>query len=236
MKFGITVFTFLCSAAVLAQSSARATVADAQVFMKKAESRMAALAVKVNRANWVHDNFITDDTQALAADANDELTAVTTELVEEGRRYEGLKRPEELARKFMLLKLALTAPAPKDPKLRRETSDIAVSLASDYGKAKYCRKPDDCLDITAIERIMQTSANPEELKELWVGWHNIGAPMRKLIAGLWNSRTRVRAKSDSKTRARCGARITTCRRTSSAAKMSGSGSRCGRCILRCTRS
>ena len=58
-------------------------------------------------------------------------------------------------------------------------TQIAASLEADYGKGKYCRKPDDCLDITAIERIMGESRDPNELKDLWVGWHKVGAPMRK---------------------------------------------------------
>src|SRR5271170_8211805 len=57
-------------------------------------------------------------------------------------------------------------------------TQIAASLEGDDGKGKYCRKPDDCLDITAIERIMGESQDPNELKDLWVGWHKVGAPMR----------------------------------------------------------
>ena len=150
--------------------------------MNKAEARLADLNVKVNQATWVHDNFITEDTEALAADANDENTAATTELVEGAKRFESLKMPPELERKFKLLKLSLTAPAPKDPKLRRELTQIAASLESDYGKGKYCRKPDDCLDITAIERMMGASRDPNELKDLWIGWHKVGAPMRQRYA------------------------------------------------------
>src|SRR5581483_10380276 len=123
-------------------------VADAEAFMKKAEAQLAELSVKVNQANWVHDNFITDDTEALAADANDEITAVTTDLVEQAKRFDGLKLPPELARKFLLLKLSLTAPGPKDPALRREMSQIGASLESDYGKGKYCDSSGKCVDIT----------------------------------------------------------------------------------------
>ena len=83
--------------------------------MKKAEARLAGLSVKVNQANWVHANFITDDTEALAAAVNEENTAVTAELVEQAKRFDGLKMPADLSRKFLLLKLLLTAPAPHDP-------------------------------------------------------------------------------------------------------------------------
>jgi peptidyl-dipeptidase A len=155
------------------------TVAEAQEFMNKAEAQLADLAVKVNRAAWVQENFITDDTQAIAADAIDQVTAVTTELVEQAKRFDGLALSPDLARKFMLLKLGLTAPAPKDPALRREMTSIGVSLDADYGKGKYCRKNGECLDITAIEKLMSTSRNPAELKEVWAGWHAIAPPMRQ---------------------------------------------------------
>jgi peptidyl-dipeptidase A len=155
------------------------TAADAQEFMNRAETQLSDLSVKVQRASWVQENFITDDTQAIAADAIDEITAVTTQLVEQAKRFDGLTLSPELARKFMLLKLGLTAPAPKDPALRREMTEIGVSLDADYGKGKYCRKNGECLDITAIEKLMSTSRDPEALKEVWTGWHAIAPPMRQ---------------------------------------------------------
>ena len=162
--------------------NAAPTAAEAQEFMKKAETQLADLTNKVQRASWVQENFITDDTQAMAADAIDTITAATTQLVEEAKRFEGVSLPPDLARKFMLLKLGLTAPAPKDPTLRREMTDIGVSLDADYGKGKYCRKNGECLDITAIEKLMSSSRNPEELKEVWTGWHAIAPPMRPRYA------------------------------------------------------
>ena len=164
---------------LIAQPQTQPTVAEAQAFMDKTE---AELAVKVNRATWVQENFITDDTQAIAADAIDQVTAVTTDRVEQAKRFDGLTLPPDLARKFMLLRLSLTAPAPKDPKLRREMTGIGVSLDADYGKGKYCPKPDQCLDITAIEERIAHSTNPEELKDLWLGWHKVGVPMRERYA------------------------------------------------------
>jgi len=170
---------FLFLAMNVYAENAAPTVAEAQEFMNKAEVKLADLSVKVNRASWVQENFITDDTEAMAADAIDENTAVTTELVEQAKRFDGLALSPELARKFMLLKLSLTAPAPKDAALRREMTDIGVSLDGDYGKGKYCRKNGECLDITAIEKLMSSSRDPEELKEVWAGWHAIAPPMRQ---------------------------------------------------------
>jgi peptidyl-dipeptidase A len=176
------VFLFLAMnfpATTVQAQNAAPTAAEAQEFMNKAEAQLADLSVKAQRASWVQENFITDDTQAMEADALDENTAVTTELVEQARRFDGLALPPELARKFMLLKLSLTAPAPKDAALRREMTGIGVSLDGDYGKGKYCRKTGECLDITAIEKLMSASRDPETLKEVWTGWHAIAPPMRQ---------------------------------------------------------
>jgi peptidyl-dipeptidase A len=177
----LAIFVFIMSAFAWAQSGTP-TVAEAEQFMNKAEAQLAELSVKGNQANWVHDNFITDDTEALAADVNDEITAVTTDLVEQAKRFQGLSLPPELARKFLLLRLSLVAPGPKDPELRKQMSQIAASLESDYGKGKFCESDGKCVDITAIEKIMGQSRDPEELKKVWVGWHAVGAPMRKRYA------------------------------------------------------
>jgi peptidyl-dipeptidase A len=176
---------FLCFTGLMfaeAKPSPSPTIVEAEEFMKRAEARLGELNVKVNQANWVHDNFITDDTEALAAATNDENTAVTTELVEQAKRFDGLKMPADLARKFLLLKTSLTAPGPKDPAQRKEMTEIAASLESEYGKGKYCDASGKCLDITAIEKIMGESRDPSQLKDLWVGWHSIGTPMRKRYA------------------------------------------------------
>jgi peptidyl-dipeptidase A len=178
MKFRVLSFLISFLLMIQAQAASQPTVAEAQQFMQQAQARLNEIEVKAARASWVQENFITDDTEALSADAQDQLTAATTELIEQSKRFDGLSLPPELARKFMLLRLSLTAPAPKDPALRKEMTQIAASLDADYGKGKYCRKPDDCLDITAIERIMGESRDPNELKDLWVGWHKVGAPMR----------------------------------------------------------
>jgi peptidyl-dipeptidase A len=182
MKHALVFLLLFLSIALQAQTKSKPTVAEAEQFMKQAETRLNELSLKGNQATWVQSNFITEDTEAIAADAIDEATAATTELAEQAKRFDGLNMPPDLARKFMLLRLLLTAPAPKDPALRREMTQIGTSLEGDYGRGKYCRKPDDCLDITAIEKIMSESRDPNELKDLWVGWHAIAPPMRQRYA------------------------------------------------------
>ncbi|MGA7382389.1 MAG: M2 family metallopeptidase [Terriglobales bacterium] len=182
MKFRCLLLLLCFSVGMEAQSASKPTVAEAEQFISQAEVRLNELTVRAARAQWVQENFITDDTEAISADANEQSTAAVTELVEQAKRFDGLSLPPVLARKFLLLKLGLTAPAPKDPKLRREMIEIGTSLDGDYGKGKYCRKPDECLDITAIEEIMSSSRDPKELQDVWLGWHTVGAPMRQRYA------------------------------------------------------
>lgn len=164
------------------------TVAEAEQFIKNAEDQLNDLTTRQQRASWVQSTFITDDTETLAAQANEVLIGATTELAKQTTRYDNLKMPGELARKMLLLKLsaAVPAPAPTDPKELAELARIGASLEGDYGKGKYCPKSGkhagECLDITQIEKIMANSTDPAETKNLWVGWHSIAPPMRERYA------------------------------------------------------
>ncbi len=113
MKFRVLLFLSSFLLVIQAHAASKPTAAEAERFMNQAEARLNEIEVKAARASWVQENFITDDTEALSADAQDQLTAATTELIEQSKRFDGLSLPPELARKFMLLRLSLTAPAPK---------------------------------------------------------------------------------------------------------------------------
>jgi peptidyl-dipeptidase A len=123
---------------------------DAEKFIGQAEKRLLELGIKSARADWVKSTFITDDTEALAADANENLIAATTELAEQARRYENMDLSPEVKRKLKLLKLSLTLPAPKDPAERNELTKLAASMEGDYGKGKYCPDGDRSSAAVAI--------------------------------------------------------------------------------------
>ncbi|MGE3841158.1 MAG: M2 family metallopeptidase [Vicinamibacterales bacterium] len=158
------------------------TPADAERFIADAERRLMELSVRASRAAWVQSNFITEDTQQLSAEANEALTAAITQLANEAKKYEGLTLAGDAARKLLLLKLALAAPAPSDPAKLSELTRIMASLEADYGKGKYCPAGKACLDISDIERSLRESRNPAVLREMWTGWHSVGAPMRDRYA------------------------------------------------------
>ncbi|HEY6659722.1 MAG TPA: M2 family metallopeptidase [Pyrinomonadaceae bacterium] len=162
-------------------TSASGSKEEAEKFIQDAEKRLLDLNIKAGRADWVKSTFITDDTEALAAEANENLIAATTELAEQARKYENLDLSPEAKRKLKLLKLSLTLPAPKDPAERNELTKIAAAMEGDYGKGKFCPEGDKgkCLSLPDLEEIIGTSRDPEELKKVWVGWHQIAIPIRK---------------------------------------------------------
>lgn len=156
------------------------TAADAEEFIKRAEEELRQLNIKASRAGWVQSNFITDDTETMAAEANEAIIAAVTRLAKESRKFDGLQLPYDTARKMKLLKLSLTLPAPDNAEERSELTKIAASMEGEYGKGKYCPNgdKDKCLSLGDMEEIMATSRDPEELKKIWAEWHKVSPPYR----------------------------------------------------------
>src|SRR5262245_14714470 len=155
-----------------------ATPEAARRFLDAAEARLLDLAIKQQRASWVQATYITDDTERLAAEANQVLIGATMDLAAEATRFDGLALPADVARRLKLLKLSLSLPAPRDPRLQAELTETAAWLDSTYGKGKYCPPGKNCLDIGELSRILAESRDPAALREAWVGWHQIAPPMR----------------------------------------------------------
>jgi peptidyl-dipeptidase A len=163
-------------------SSLPPNVDEARALVARAEETLNALGVRASRADWVQSTYITSDTQAIAAEAREAQIRAATQFAREAGRFRDVQLPPDLARKLTLLRLQLTMPAPSDPGELADLTRIATSLEADYGKGTYCRQraggKQECLDISAIERIMAESRDPQELADLWTGWRRIAPPMR----------------------------------------------------------
>ena len=158
------------------------TVDDATRFVNEAEARLAALNIDANRAQWIAANFITEDTQAIAAKENERFIGAGVELAKEAARFDNVANlPYDIRRKLDLIKLKLTSPGPADPEKTAEMTRIAADLEATYGAGKYCppgKSGDDCLDISEISKIMRESRDPRRQLEVWRGWHTVSPPMR----------------------------------------------------------
>jgi peptidyl-dipeptidase A len=179
----------LASSTLAAQAPKGApTVADATRFLARAERELDSLGVRASRAQWVQENFITDDTEILNAEASRDLAVAVQHLATEARRYERAPLSAELKRKFLLLKLSLSAPPPADARKATELSKLAAGLDADYGKGTYCRKSkadparQECLQQQDLSRILAESRDLNELLDAWRGWHTISVPMKPRYA------------------------------------------------------
>lgn len=160
-------------------ASDTSSVAAARRLLDAAERELAVRAVKVNRAGWVGENFITHDTEILAADAQAEVALAIKRLVDEARRFDGVALPADVRRRILLLKLQLAAPAPPDSVDAAEMARLGAGLDADYGRGRYCYPtPTNCRNLDDFEHVLADSRNPDSLLDAWRSWHTIAVPMR----------------------------------------------------------
>ncbi|MES2320345.1 MAG: M2 family metallopeptidase [Pseudomonadota bacterium] len=150
------------------------TVAEAERFVLDAEAQLKKLDLNSARAEWVGQNFITDDTEMITAQTGELRLTAAGELALKARRFKGLKLPEASARKLKLLQLTLMLSDAGD---REAYTRLAAGMTGAYGKGKYCPATVNgltppCLALGDMEKILATSHDPARLKEIWLGWHS----------------------------------------------------------------
>ena len=155
---------------------------DPEAFAEQMEQRLFDLWIKRERAAWVQSNFITFDTEKIAADSSKDVIAATVELAQQATAFDGKPMSEETARKLRLLKTSLAMVAPSNPAQQTELAETTTGMESLYGKGTYCsdRRGGECLDLTAMGNILAESRDPDELLDLWIGWRTISPPIRPM--------------------------------------------------------
>lgn len=152
---------------------------DVDKFLKEAEAALSAESVRLNRIQWVNSTYLTEDTDALAAEAGARQTELSVKLALEAAKFdkvEGLS--DEVKRKLNILRGGIVLPAPTTAGAADELSTISTKLQSAYGKGQGTLdgKPINGSD---IEEQMSVIRDPAKLQEMWTSWHdNVGAPMR----------------------------------------------------------
>jgi peptidyl-dipeptidase A len=153
--------------------------AQAEAFVARAEKELAAHSILSGRANWINNTYITDDTDALAAEFGTRGTEMSVRLAKGAAKFDSVKGLSfDVRRKLDFLKQGIVLPASEKPGAAEELNVIATRLQSQYGKGKGTLdgKPISGSD---IEDAMRTARDPGKLKEMWTSWHDqVGAPMR----------------------------------------------------------
>ncbi|EIZ79965.1 peptidyl-dipeptidase A [Novosphingobium sp. Rr 2-17] len=185
MKFATTALAALAVSLSLAAAPAFAadypeTAQGAADFVAAAEKDLGATTVDNARINWVNYTYITEDTDALAAKSNGELTEKQVEYALQAAKFSkvaGLNA--DVARKLGILRQNITLPAPTTPGAAAQLSEISTRLSSAYGKGKGTLdgKPINGSDIEA--EMGNLSHTPAQFAEMWTTWHdNVGKPMK----------------------------------------------------------
>jgi peptidyl-dipeptidase A len=177
-------------------------VDEARAFLDDVEQHLRKLWVARDTASWVSETFITDDTEALSARGEEATAEYVGQAIKRARRFDAIRAvlPPDLARRFYLLTLAQTVPAPDDAKEREELADIEAGMTGAYGKGTYCppkgsplskwlpkdatkgAAPPQCMHLDDLSRVLAKSHDYQELTLAWAGWHAIAPPMKARFA------------------------------------------------------
>ena len=158
------------------------TAADAKKFLDEVDRTLTRLSLDANRAGWVGQNFITPDTEAMDARATQALADASSRFAKEAVRFDKLDLPADERRQMTLLKVSLVLATPSDPKEAEELTTLVSAMRGEYGRGKWCRdaaKPDSCLNIDDITKVLATSRTEKDIRAAWEGWHTISPPMKK---------------------------------------------------------
>jgi peptidyl-dipeptidase A len=144
---------------------------------------MLKLNTAAAEAAWTYSTYITPDTEALNARANQAFIEAVAKYAKDATRFDGVQLSPDERRQLDLLKLSLVLVTPGDPQKAEELTRIAAAMEGAYGKGKWCSPAaadeDGCLDVEEITEIMATSRDPKRLREVWEGWHTISPPIKK---------------------------------------------------------
>ena len=160
------------------------TAEGAAAFVEAANAELSDLSERAARAAWVQANFITEDTTILSAQATEVILARAVELAKQAARYNDVEGMDPLvARQIQVMQRGFAMPAPADPELTRELTEIAAGMDSNYGSATWCpegAEPGDegCRNIVDITKIMAESRDASELEEAWVQWRTTSPEIR----------------------------------------------------------
>ena len=162
------------------------TPEGAAAWVAMVEKDLFDYSVDASRVYWINSTYITQDTDALAAQIGAEGTEKTVDYALEAAKYaqvEGLDA--DVARKLNILRNGIVLPAPTTEGAATELNEIATKLNSMYGKGKGTLNGKEISGSDIEAEMGNLEHTPEEFAEMWTSWHdNVGAPMKQDYARL----------------------------------------------------
>lgn len=152
---------------------------QAGAYLVDAEARLLDLFTETSKADWVYNTNITDDSEFLSARANTRYLTESSQLAKATVRWDEKRLSPSDARKALLLRLGQPLAAPDDPRAASELTRLVAELQAAYAKGKYAPAGHTVpVDLETLSKILRESRDPDQLKDVWVGWHAIARPMK----------------------------------------------------------
>ncbi len=170
------------SMASTAPTTTAATATQAEAFVQQVNDEYRADHPEAAAAQWLASTYINQDSQLIAAKANERHLGWVNRINEEARSYRGLSGlTAATARSLDLIRLMTSMPAPSDAGRRAELAAIAARMEATYGAGSWCADPADeatCKDLGELSEILAQDRDWDRQLAAWQGWHTISRPMR----------------------------------------------------------
>ena len=175
LSFGVAAPAFAEDAPALPE-----TAQGAAQFIAAAEKDLFDFSVDNARVNWVNYTYLTDDTDALAAQSNGLLTEKQVAYAVEAAKFSKLPGLDaDVSRKLGILRQGIVLPAPTTPGAAAQLSEISTRLASTYGKGRGTLDGKEINGSDIEAEMGNLTHTPAEFAEMWTTWHdNVGKPMK----------------------------------------------------------
>ena len=146
-------------------------------FLKQTDKDLKKLNLVTTAADWVHNNFITEDTTLLSSDTYARYTEVATKIAKKSKSYKSSDTYEQ--RQLDQFLLYLTLPGPADSDKNTELAQLTAGLQSTYGSGKYCRAEEQCENLEELSATIEKSRDPKKLLQAWEGWRTVSVKMKE---------------------------------------------------------
>ncbi|MDF2817700.1 MAG: peptidase [Stenotrophomonas rhizophila] len=153
----------------------------ADQFIARVNAEYKALYPEMTSAQWLSSTYINDDSERVAAKANERWLTILNGWIAQAGKYDGQPMSEDTRRQIHLLKLMTAMPAPRDPAKLGELTRIASRMEGAYGSGKYCTdeaNPATCRQLGDLEEVLASSRDYDKQLDAWQGWHATTKPMR----------------------------------------------------------
>lgn len=154
-------------------------------FVAQVEAKLLKAYVEAGQAEWLYQTYINQDSEAVTARAGAAFSSLQVQgalTAATHAQVPGL--PYDTARKLDRLRTSIVLPATTRPGAAEELATLSARLQGVYGKGQGTLRG-QAINGSDIEAEMGTNRNPDELKEMWLSWHDtVGKPMRGEYARL----------------------------------------------------